>query len=73
MKDRVYTNIGDILISVNPFHWIKELYTPDVIQYYVDSRLKYDQVNNRSAITAPHVYGIAERAFVALAGKKELK
>ena len=73
LKDRVYTNIGDILISVNPFHWIKELYTPDVIQYYVDSRLKYDQVNNRSAITAPHVYGIAERAFVALAGKKGIK
>ena len=73
LKERVYTNIGDILISVNPFHWIKELYTPDIIQYFVDSRLKYDQVNNRSAVTAPHVYGIAERAFVALAGRKGIR
>ena len=39
----------------------------------MDSRLKYDQVNNRSAVTAPHVYGIAERAFVALAGRRGLK
>ena len=66
-RDRCYTNVGPILVSVNPFKWIDGLYTKDVIQYFVDSRFAYDAKRKRHAETPPHTFAVAERAFIALA------
>ncbi len=33
--DLVYTNIGTILVSVNPFKWIRDLYSPDVAREHM--------------------------------------
>ena len=52
-KHQIYTNIGTILISVNPFKRLP-LYTPSVIDDYIHKG-KRDM--------PPHVFNIAEAAF----------
>mmetsp|Transcript_15930 Transcript_15930/g.18606 ORF Transcript_15930/g.18606 Transcript_15930/m.18606 type:complete len:1766 (-) Transcript_15930:467-5764(-) len=52
-KDEIYTNIGSILVSVNPFKKLN-IYSPDV----VDSFMKNGSLNN-----PPHIYGVADRAY----------
>ena len=62
---RWYSWMGPILLSVNPFQWTDGLYAKDVIQFYVDQRVR--KVSNRDC--PPHVFAVAERAFMALAKK----
>ena len=69
-RDRFYTSVGPILVSVNPFKWITGLYSQDVIQYFVDSRFAYDATLKRHAETPPHTFAVAERAFIALASEE---
>lgn len=58
----IYTNIGDVLISMNPYRWISGLYEDNILQEYV----------GRSRIEMPpHIYGIAEDAFRTLMNDKE--
>merc|ERR1712166_122447 len=66
-RDRFYTSVGPILISINPFKWIDGMYGQKVIQYFVDSRFAYDAEKKRHAETPPHTFAVAERAFIALA------
>ena len=61
---RWYSWMGPILLCVNPFQWTTGLYTKDVIQFYVDQR-----VQKKSRDVPPHVFAVAERAFMALANK----
>jgi len=53
-SDDIYTYIGEVLISVNPYKVISSLYGPSVIKKYIG---KKDYENS------PHVYGVAERAY----------
>ncbi|CEO99091.1 hypothetical protein PBRA_007205 [Plasmodiophora brassicae] len=55
-KDQIYTNIGTILISINPYCRLP-LYTPDVIDEYENRGLKE---------MPPHVYNIAHNALVGI-------
>ena len=66
-RDRFYTSVGPILVSLNPFKWVDGLYSPEVIQYFVDSRFAYDPKTKQHAETPPHTFAVAERAFIALA------
>lgn len=52
-NDQIYTNIGTILISVNPFRRLP-LYTPSVID---------DYAHRGKRTLPPHVFGIAEEAY----------
>lgn len=54
-KDTIYTYNGPILIAVNPYYKIKDLYGTEKIKQFINKE------NNE-----PHVYGIAERALKAL-------
>mmetsp|Transcript_14936 Transcript_14936/g.28233 ORF Transcript_14936/g.28233 Transcript_14936/m.28233 type:complete len:3070 (+) Transcript_14936:85-9294(+) len=56
LKDQIYTSIGTILISINPYRWLKGLYTPSVMEDF----------QKRRAQQGPHVYGIADNAFRAM-------
>ena len=52
-KDIIYTYIGNVLVSVNPFKWL-DIYSEGVIKKYV----------NKSIIDAPpHIFGLAEAAY----------
>ncbi|EPQ26326.1 uncharacterized protein PFL1_05975 [Pseudozyma flocculosa PF-1] len=57
----IYTYIGNVLISVNPFRDLG-IYTDDVLQSY--------RGKNRLEMT-PHVYAIAEGAYYNMAAYKE--
>ena len=43
------------------------MYAADVIQFYVDSRFKYNSKTGRHIQTPPHTFAIAEKAFVSIA------
>lgn len=57
--DRFYTSVGTILVSLNPFKWVTELYTPDVMKFYRDNRFS-------ASDKPPHVFDLAERSFHGL-------
>lgn len=56
MKNQIYTNIGDILISINPYKQISGLYAIPTIFYKTLSKV----------IAVPHIYVTAKRALECL-------
>ena len=52
-KDQIYTNIGSILCSVNPFK-VLNIYSPEVVDSYI---------RQGSRALGPHVYGVADDAY----------
>jgi myosin heavy subunit/predicted kinase len=58
-EDAFYTSLGTILISVNPFKWVTEIYTNDVMEYYQSMR-------DTGLETPPHIYAIAEAAVCGI-------
>ncbi|XP_076277428.1 myosin heavy chain 95F jaguar isoform X2 [Lasioglossum baleicum] len=53
-KDRIYTYVANILIAVNPYCEVKDLYSPKTIKSYQGKSL---------GETPPHVFAIADKAF----------
>ncbi|XP_015432777.1 PREDICTED: myosin heavy chain 95F isoform X4 [Dufourea novaeangliae] len=53
-KDRIYTYVANILIAVNPYCEVKDLYSPQTIKAYQGKSL---------GETPPHVFAIADKAF----------
>ncbi|KAI4482923.1 hypothetical protein M0802_013597 [Mischocyttarus mexicanus] len=53
-KDRIYTYVANILIAVNPYCEVKNLYSPQTIKAYKGKSL---------GETPPHVFAIADKAF----------
>ena len=56
-KDLIYTYIGNVLLSVNPFRNINGMYGNSIIQKYTGRKL-YE--------LAPHVYALAEDTYRAM-------
>lgn len=55
-EDLIYTNIGTILVSVNPFKWLDYLFTEEVIHEHMKVQ--------PGELTKPHVFAIANAAYV---------
>ncbi|XP_015186315.1 PREDICTED: myosin heavy chain 95F isoform X1 [Polistes dominula] len=53
-KDSIYTYVANILIAVNPYCEVKNLYSPKTIKDYKGKSL---------GETPPHVFAIADKAF----------
>ncbi|OAD53874.1 Myosin heavy chain 95F [Eufriesea mexicana] len=53
-KDRIYTYVANILIAVNPYCEVRDLYSTDTIKAYKGKSL---------GETPPHVFAIADKAF----------
>ena len=59
-KDLFMTNIGDILVLVNPYKWIDSYYTMDVVADFAGKPLDGgDDESNED----PHIFGIAAAAY----------
>lgn len=58
MQDLIYTSIGQILVALNPFKWIKGIYDADVKEKY-KNRI-YNLSDN------PHIFAIAHDAYTDL-------
>ncbi|XP_015915641.2 unconventional myosin-VI [Parasteatoda tepidariorum] len=53
-KDKIYTYVANILIAVNPYFEIKNLYSSNTIAQYEGKSL---------GVLPPHVFAIADKAF----------
>ena len=60
-KDIIYTNIGQVLISMNPYKWL---------EIYNDS-LMDDYIGKPRIELPPHVFGVAEEAYRAMKNDNE--
>jgi hypothetical protein len=58
-NDQIYTNLGTIVISVNPFKWIDGLYGPELIE-------KYSRIRRQGVDMPPHIYTIADAALCSI-------
>ena len=63
-RDDIYTLVGPILISVNPYRMIPNLYTDATKALYLKS--KVDALGNNEMQDKPHLYLVADRAFEAM-------
>ncbi|KAJ9441673.1 Myosin ID heavy chain [Diplonema papillatum] len=61
-KEQIYTYIGNVLISVNPFTKIRDMYS--------ESRIKYYKNNSRSS-TNPHIFALAANIFTNMTSEEE--
>ncbi|KAA0165511.1 hypothetical protein FNF31_01856 [Cafeteria roenbergensis] len=63
MEDQIYTNIGTILVAVNPFKFIPALYTESVMQQQL--------AVGAGESSEPHIFGIAAAAFRGLKSESQ--
>jgi myosin-5 len=61
-QDRIYTSIGDVLVSINPYKWIDGLYENSI------SFLKLKKSSNGNS-KLPHIYHTANDAFSSMHGE----
>nr|CCA23203.1 myosinlike protein putative [Albugo laibachii Nc14] len=57
-RDRIYTFLGEILVALNPFKTIEDLYSSSQLALY-DPSLHSDQLSSRQ----PHVFAVGGRTF----------
>ena len=62
-KDLIYTNIGTILVSVNPFKWMTELYAAHQVERF--------QVITPGELTPPHIYAVANAAMMGIRDEEQ--
>ena len=73
-KEIIYTNIGSILIAVNPYRMLNELYEPEVMDRYCQEAAILGVGGGRYDAAPPHIWGIARDAYMQLAledGKRQ--
>eukprot|EP00794_Sanderia_malayensis_P000402 gene402-1036_t len=61
-KDIIYTYVANILIAVNPYHEVKELYSKETILKYKGKSL---------GVLPPHVFAIADKTYRDMKTYKE--
>jgi myosin heavy subunit len=59
-KDEIYTNIGTILISVNPYKQIPDLFGPEMMDRFIGTG-----GGNLEGLP-PHIFGVAEHAYASM-------
>lgn len=57
----IYTNIGDVLISMNPYQWLQIFGTEIIHSYVGKARIELP----------PHIYGVAEQSYRSLVNENE--
>jgi hypothetical protein len=55
-RDEIYTFVGPILISINPYKWLSNLYSEETMTAY----------HSRQIVGSPHLFVVAESAYSAL-------
>jgi hypothetical protein len=61
-NDEIYTNIGDILVSLNPYKWLN--------YYFTDAQLdKLKRLTDGDDVP-PHIWGIASRSYRGLLNRQ---
>jgi myosin heavy subunit len=68
-KYDIYSAIGPILIAVNPFKFIQELYTTELKNSYVHESI--DQLPSYALSARPHVWMVARNAYIQLTQERK--
>lgn len=63
MQEDIYTWVGPILISLNPYRWTPELYTVQKMMGY--------HYHSKDEPLEPHLFAVADRAYKALLANPE--
>jgi len=63
MRNKIYTNIGEVLIAVNPYKRLN---------IYGDTHIKKYQAASLSD-TSPHIYALAERAYRRMRDNRQMQ
>lgn len=63
LQKEIYTYSGIVLIATNPFARVDSLYVPGMVQVYA---------GRQRATQAPHLFAIAEEAFMYAIPKKKI-
>ena len=66
-EDIIYTNTGSILLAVNPFKKIDDLYTREMMERYWN----HENDGNAEATPPPHAFAVAELAFSSMMNSLE--
>ena len=70
-QDKPYTRTGDVLVAINPYQWINNIYTVEKRKLYMPHKV-YDTHSGMVKKTLePHVYEISAMAFHGLAIQKQ--
>lgn len=64
-RKQVYTRVGPVLMSVNPYKWIVGLYAEEAMLNYHG---KAAMVEAGVTDLAPHLFGVADHAYSQLVG-----
>ncbi|KAG5493865.1 hypothetical protein JKF63_01697 [Porcisia hertigi] len=78
-EDLIYTNIGPVLLAVNPFKEIKGLYNDAHMQFYRHSgrlsgsryALLEGQEPGDASLGGPHIFALAEEAYRSMVSEEE--
>ncbi|KAN0032251.1 hypothetical protein ACTFIV_006132 [Dictyostelium citrinum] len=62
-SDQIYTYIGNVLISINPYKEIKDIYNLNTLN-------KYKDINTIKS-NPPHIYAVALRAYQSMVSDKK--
>ena len=62
-----YARVADIVIAVNPYQWITELYTDEVRMDYAQKLVWDDNENDPRIGLPPHIYEISSLCYKGLA------
>jgi len=66
-REKPYTRAGDIVMAVNPYQWLNELYTEEKRSYY-SNRLVWERSDEDPRdIMQPHIYEVSALAYKGLA------
>jgi myosin heavy subunit len=69
-RDEIYTNAGQILISINPYKMItmnnESIYSERCMMTYRNSSLNGNHWIGQQQLPAPHLFQVADRAYSAL-------
>jgi myosin X len=68
-QNEVYTSVGPILISINPYKWNKEVYTEGVMLKYHDvdaTKTRSSGEDRKASVPPPHLFQVADAAYVDL-------
>jgi myosin I len=78
-EDLIYTNIGSVLLVVNPFKQIRGLYNDAHMQFYrhsgrlggVRDALLEGQEPGDAALGGPHIFALAEETYRSMVSEEE--
>ena len=70
-KGKPYTRAGDILLSINPFHWSDHLYSEYSRKFYAQKLVWQSSGDDPRTGLEPHIYEVSSLAYLGLAFQEQ--